>query len=490
MAAVEGGLELVQKKPEGADDDVLVACSYDTDGGEYVMHKIWTKKEITQRFGDTSYTYSLQSSCTMSHRSIKTFFWFTKAKFDFLTAQNRPKDKAIWGCPTTHGLQKLIKRKEREAGGEHEEEQKKALPPRPSRSRQAKVNHKVMGLGRGVETADRPRPVSSVSHKVPGLGEEQFTPPGLSLAQPQSPRAAKLKSSQSFQAVAGAAAGVQEKPSAESKAKAPVQEESKPKQALRVVKGMKRALAFIKRKEGEAGGEGAEDDVLVACNYDTDGGEYVMHKIWTKKEFIERFRYTDYTYSLRSSCTMSHKSSETFFWFTKAKFDFLTAQNRPKDKAIWGCPIIRTLQQLIKRKEREAGEDHKEQGLGNEQDPPAKRLRAVAPAPVPVAGAAAAAFTPVAAPALVQDSLLVAHLQEALKSERKDKERAWEQNNFLKDELARSRQDIEALRGKAQELAALLGAAQALSGGAVTPSNAAAAAAAMDVVMGGDDLLL
>ena len=34
MAAVEGGLELVQKKPEGADDDVLVACSYDTDGGE------------------------------------------------------------------------------------------------------------------------------------------------------------------------------------------------------------------------------------------------------------------------------------------------------------------------------------------------------------------------------------------------------------------------------------------------------------------------
>jgi uncharacterized protein YlxW (UPF0749 family) len=53
----------------------------------------------------------------------------------------------------------------------------------------------------------------------------------------------------------------------------------------------------------------------------------------------------------------------------------------------------------------------------------------------------------------VQDSLLVAHLQEALKSERKDKERAWEQNDFLKDELARSRKDNEALRGKAQELA-------------------------------------
>jgi hydroxyethylthiazole kinase-like sugar kinase family protein len=99
----------------------------------------------------------------------------------------------------------------------------------------------------------------------------------------------------------------------------------------------------------------------------------------------------------------------------------------------------------------------------------------------------------------VQDSLLVAHLQEALKSKRKDKERAWEQNDFLKDELARSRQDIEALRGKAQELAALLGAAQALSGGAVTPSNAAvvaaeakeaAASTTMEIVVGGDDLLL
>ena len=51
MAAVEGGLELVQKKPEGAEDDVLVACIYDIDGGEYVMHKIWTKKEFMQRFG-------------------------------------------------------------------------------------------------------------------------------------------------------------------------------------------------------------------------------------------------------------------------------------------------------------------------------------------------------------------------------------------------------------------------------------------------------
>ena len=45
MAPVEGGLEPVQKKPEGAEgaeDDVLVACNFDIDGGEYVMHKIWT----------------------------------------------------------------------------------------------------------------------------------------------------------------------------------------------------------------------------------------------------------------------------------------------------------------------------------------------------------------------------------------------------------------------------------------------------------------
>ena len=135
MAAVEGGLELVQKKPEGAEDDVFVACSYDIDGGEYVMHKIWTKKQFMQRFISSSLQISgsVRSSCTMSHRSSKTFFWFTKAKFDFLTAQNRPKDKAIWGCPIKQALRvvkgkkraqtlQVIKRKEHKTGEEHEDE--------------------------------------------------------------------------------------------------------------------------------------------------------------------------------------------------------------------------------------------------------------------------------------------------------------------------------------------------------------------------------
>jgi len=77
-------------------------------------------------------------------------------------------------------------------------------------------------------------------------------------------------------------------------------------------------------------------------------------------------------------------------------------------------------------------------------------------------------------------------LQEALKSERKDKERAWAQNDFLKDELARSREDLKEQR---EENKALRGGSRSSSGGTVTPSSSAAAAA-MEVVVVGDDLPL
>ena len=90
---------------------------------------------------------------------------------------------------------------------------------------------------------------------------------------------------------------------------------------------------------------------------------------------------------------------------------------------------------------------------------------------------------------------------DALKHAREEGARAWGQVGDHKEQLAQSREDIKALRedlkeqrdenkalrGKAQQLAAVLKTAQASV--AVTPSNAAAAAAAMDIAVGGDDLL-
>ena len=106
MAPVEGGLEPVQKKPEGAEgaeDDVLVACNYDIDGGEYVMHKIWTKKQFTQRFISSSLQISgsVQSSCTMSRRSIKTFFGSPRPSSTSSLRRTDPRTKQSGDAPSS-----------------------------------------------------------------------------------------------------------------------------------------------------------------------------------------------------------------------------------------------------------------------------------------------------------------------------------------------------------------------------------------------------
>jgi len=246
----------------------------------------------------------------------------------------------------------------------------------------------------------------------------------------------------------------------------------------------------------------------VSCTYDAEKG-YIFEEVLSKQDFKRLYHNRTYNRSLASSGTKSHLSTSGFWWFTKSKFDHLTSQNRPKDKDLWGHPTdshllyVNTWYGDDATQDEGAGAATGEKDDGDEEQsggPPAKRR--AKRSPVEPTAAAAAAFTPVAAPAVVQDSVLVLTLQEALKSERKDKERAWAQNDFLKDELARSREDLKeqreenkVLRGKAQELAAQLRAAQTSSGGAVTPSAtaaaaAAAAAAAMDIVLGGDGLLL
>jgi len=249
---------------------------------------------------------------------------------------------------------------------------------------------------------------------------------------------------------------------------------------------------------------------LVSCTYDAEKG-YIFEAVLSKQDFKRLYHNRTYNRSLASSGTKSHLSTSGFWWFAKSKFDHLTSMNRPKDKDLWGHPTdshllyVNTWYGDDATQDEGAGAATGEKDDGDEEQsggPPAKRRAKRSPVEPTAEAAAAAAFTPVAAPAVVQDSVLVLTLQEALKSERKDKERAWAQNDFLKDELARSREDLKeqreenkALRGKAQELAAQLRAAQTSSGGAVTPSAtaaaaAAAAAAAMDIVLGGDGLLL
>ena len=133
-----------------------------------------------------------------------------------------------------------------------------------------------------------------------------------------------------------------------------------------------------------------------------------------------------------------------------------------------------------KRRAEYEDEDEEEEKKG----PPSK-CRALMPLPYSSSAASVRGL---------QDKSLVTQLQES-------RSRAWGQVGEYKEQLAQSREDIKALRedlkeqrdenkalrGKAQQLAAVLKTAQASV--AVTPSNAAAAAAAMDIAVGGDDLL-
>jgi len=161
-------------------------------------------------------------------------------------------------------------------------------------------------------------------------------------------------------------------------------------------------------------------------------------------------------------------------------------QDKPKEKVPM-LVVQHAEHQGVAAAKAEKGESLGNESVHDEEEelqrggrPPAKRL-AVEPTPATAAPAAVeSSFTNRLEAAVAQDSLFVAHLQEALKSERKDKERAWAQNDFLKDELARSREDLkeqrednkalrDALRASRQQVSLLL---------ASQPSERAAAAAA------------
>ena len=351
------------ENPDVAKDELFVSCYYNSDRGEYVLHTVWTKTAATRCLGSNTYLHSVRSSCTAKHASCQGYYWFAKSKFDHLTSQNRPKDKDLWGCPSKNSSQvahQAIKRKERE--------EEAPLPPLPPR--QAKVNHKVTGLGK-----ELPLPPRQVKTAKPAPSEEG------------GPRKTEL--GQSF----------------------PRREKGPPGQPARM-------------------------------------GAAAAAKI----------------------------------------------QDKPKEKVPM-LVVQHAKHQGVAAAKAEKGDDDEEEELQRGGRPPAKRL-AVEPTPATAAPAAVeSSFTNRLEAAVAQDSLFVAHLQEALKSERKDKERAWAQNDFLKDELARSREDLkeqrednkalrDALRASRQQVSLLLASQPSERAAA---AGAAGATTATDVSMMGPD---
>ena len=247
----------------------------------------------------------------------------------------------------------------------------------------------------------------------------------------------------------------------------------------------------------------------VACTY--KDGEYKLRGHYSKAE-AKDLSGGNFLSSVLQEGTSKHGIRKGLYWFSAAKYKSLVALRNPKDMR-WGRPCSnggrakgRTDSDsdldTVEEEEEEEDDDETVVQMDEEEEqeqqqqhgaPPAKRNRVEHdPASSSSASSSSASSSSSSSSAVVTsagegDASDAAHLKEALS-------RAWAQNDFLQDELARTRKDNEELRGKAQDLAAQLRAAQPSLGVVVTPSNAAAAAAAaaaaMEVVVGGDDLLL
>jgi hypothetical protein len=254
----------------------------------------------------------------------------------------------------------------------------------------------------------------------------------------------------------------------------------------------------------------------VACTY--KDGEYKLRGFFSKGQ-AKDLSGGNFMSSVLLEGSSKHGIRKGLYWFSDAKYKSLVALRNPKDKR-WGRPCGNVGRakgransdsdlDTVEEEGEEAGEGEEEDGDEEEEEqtvvqmdkeeeqhstsaPPAKRNRIERAPPHSSSSSSFSSSSCAAASTVKGGASEKAHLNEALS-------RAWEQNDFLKDELARSREDNEALRGKAQELAALLRAAQPSSGVIVTPSNAAvvaaeakeaAASTAMEFVVGEDYLLL
>jgi hypothetical protein len=240
----------------------------------------------------------------------------------------------------------------------------------------------------------------------------------------------------------------------------------------------------------------------VACTY--KDGEYKLRGYYGKVE-AKDLSGGNFLSSVLQEGTSKHGIRKGLYWFSAAKYKSLVALRNPKDVR-WGRPCgnggrakgrsdsdsdLDTVEEedeeddddetVVQMDEEEEQEQEQEQ---EHSAPPAKRNRVEHD---PASSSSSSSSSAVVTSTGEGDASDAAHLKEALS-------RAWAQNDFLQDELARTRKDNEELRVKAQDLAAQLRAAQPSLGVVVTPSNAAAAAAAaaatMEVVVGGDDLLL